>query len=110
MVTSSSIRYDELLLYVPGSTVIVCGPRQPSAASIAAFSPAPPSTAATLMSGQAADAVVGTVARRFYCAGGAIQTRVYVAPQRIVVRQPRRQKKAISDALDAAALELGPAA
>ncbi len=55
-------------------------------------------------------AVVGTVARRFYRAGGAIQTRVYVAPQRIVVRQPRRQKKAISDALDAAALELGPAA
>ena len=55
-------------------------------------------------------AVVGTVARRFYRAGGSIQTRVYVAPRRIVVRQPGRQAKAITDALSSAASEVDSAA
>ena len=45
-------------------------------------------------------AVTGTVARRFYRAGGSIQTRVYVQPEKIVVRQPKRQRLAVADALE----------
>ena len=44
-------------------------------------------------------AVTGTVARRFYRSGGAIQTRVYVRPSKIVLRQPKRQATAIKEAL-----------
>jgi single-strand DNA-binding protein len=44
-------------------------------------------------------AVVGSVARRFYRAGGAVQTRVYVKPAKIVVKQRRRQIAAIAQAL-----------
>ncbi len=45
-------------------------------------------------------AVVGTVARRFYRAGGSIQTRVYISPETIVVRQPKRQERIIRSKLE----------
>ena len=54
-------------------------------------------------------AVIGTVARRFYRSSGSIQTRVYVKPQRFVVRQPGRQEKAILAALNSAASEIDSA-
>jgi hypothetical protein len=44
-------------------------------------------------------AVVGSVARRFYRSGGSIQTRVYVSPIKIVVKQRKRQAAAIAKAL-----------
>ncbi len=48
-------------------------------------------------------AVTGTVARRFYRSGGSIQTRVYVQPDKIVLKQPKRQSTTIAAALAAAA-------
>lgn len=45
-------------------------------------------------------AVVGSVARRFYRSGGTIQTRVYISPEKIVVKQPRRQTAALARALE----------
>ncbi len=47
-------------------------------------------------------AVVGSVARRFYRSGGSIQTRVYVSPVKIVVKQKKRQSDAVGNALAAA--------
>jgi hypothetical protein len=44
-------------------------------------------------------AVVGSVARRFYRAGGSVQTRVYVDPAKIVVKQRKRQDAALAEAL-----------
>ncbi len=45
-------------------------------------------------------AVVGSVARRFYRSGGTIQTRVYISPEKIVVKQPKRQTTALAHALE----------
>lgn len=53
------------------------------------------------MTSEASVAVVGSVARRFYRSGGSIQTRVYVKPAKIVVKQNKRQIAAIVDALTA---------
>jgi hypothetical protein len=47
-------------------------------------------------------AVVGSAARRFYRSGGSIQTRVYVNPAKIVVKQNKRQSNAVRNALAAA--------
>ena len=58
----------------------------------------PPSKMPKIVAG-APVAVVGTVARRFYRSGGSIQTRVYVCPTRIVVKQPKRQARTLVDAL-----------
>lgn len=49
-------------------------------------------------------AVTGSLDRRFYRASGSIQTRVFVRPEKIVVRQLKRQKTTIQKAL-AAGLE-----
>ena len=44
-------------------------------------------------------AVTGSLDRRFYRAGGSIQTRVFVRPDKIVVKQLKRQTAAIQAAL-----------
>ena len=46
-------------------------------------------------------AVTGSLDRRFYRAGGSLQTRVFVRPEKIVVKQLKRQKTAIQEALAA---------
>jgi len=50
-------------------------------------------------------AVTGSVARRFYRAQGSTQTRVYIKPFSIVLRQPSKQRRLIEDALAAALAE-----
>ncbi len=46
-------------------------------------------------------AVTGSLDRRFFRAGGSIQTRVFLRPEKIVVKQLKRQTAAIHEALAA---------
>ncbi|MFW2381425.1 MAG: hypothetical protein ACN4GZ_06655 [Acidimicrobiales bacterium] len=66
----------------------------------------PASRLPTVTSG-ASVAVVGSVARRFFRAGGSVQTRVYVKPAKIVVKQKKRQDAALADALATTLTTLG---
>ena len=46
-------------------------------------------------------AVTGSLDRRFYRAAGSIQTRVFVRPEKIIIKQLKRQNAAIQKALAA---------
>ncbi len=66
-----------------------------------------PSSKTPRVTADALVAVTGVAARRFYRTGGSTQTRVYVKPETIVVRQPKRQRQALRKRLEAGISELG---
>lgn len=51
-------------------------------------------------------AVIGVIDRRFYRSGGSIQTQVFVRPEKIVVKQAKRQAALLRGTLEDAMLEV----